>query len=274
MAVRKILAAAGVVAGLLGFAGGSHAAIVKTDIIMIVDESGSMGGVQANLRNNIGLFASILSGGGVDAQYGLVGYGNGSVVPRMLTDLTTAGGFATAASGLVASGGTEPAFTASAFALNALDNQTSLFSFRSDALKNIIIFTDEPSNGDTIARGAVNGSAVTFSTVDQLLTDNNALYNAVLSGTSTINSIGGLATAHSGQVFNLQLFNTTDQLQIETFVTDFANAKLQETLDFCRQNPNAPGCQGVRTVPAPGTLALLGLGFTGLGMLRRRKLLV
>ncbi|PKM21300.1 MAG: hypothetical protein CVV10_10080, partial [Gammaproteobacteria bacterium HGW-Gammaproteobacteria-14] len=42
----------------LGAASASHAAIL-TDIVMIVDESGSMGTVQANLRNNIGTFANI-----------------------------------------------------------------------------------------------------------------------------------------------------------------------------------------------------------------------
>jgi hypothetical protein len=268
MKLKKLFAATVMATAMIGFGSAAHAAI-KTDIIMIVDESGSMGTVQANLRDNIGLFASILSGGGLDAQYGLVGYGDSAVVPRMLTNLTTAANFATAAQGLRINGGTEPAFTASAFALNALDSQSPLFSFRNDAVKNLIIFTDEPSNGDTIARGAVGGSAVTFSIVDGLLTTNKALYNAVLSGTSTINSIGGLATGHSGAVFNLNAFNTNDQTVVEAFVRAFAQAKLQETLDFCDLNPNDPACQN--TVPEPGVLALLGLGLAGLGFLRRRK---
>ncbi len=248
-------------------------ALILTDIIFIVDESGSMGTVQTNLRNNIGLFASTLTGTGqVDAQYGLVGYGNSSVVPRMLTNLTSAASFATAAQGLLINGGTEPAYTASAFALNALDNQTSLFNFRTNAVKNIIIFTDEPSNGDTAARGTVGGSAVTFSIVDGLLSSNNALYNAALSGTSTINSIGGLATGNNGQVFNLSLFNTTNQTVITQFVTDFATAKLQETIDFCAANPNLPECQNTGgNVPEPGVMALLGIGLLGLGVMRRRK---
>ena len=56
MKLNKHLASTAVGLGaLFGAASQAEAAIV-TDVIMIVDESGSMGNVQTNLRNNIGLY--------------------------------------------------------------------------------------------------------------------------------------------------------------------------------------------------------------------------
>ena len=168
-------------AATIALASSANAAIVS-DIVFMVDESGSMGNVQANLRTNIGLFASILAAGGVDARFGLVGYGSSGVAPRMLVDLTSAADFATAAAGLLTNGGTEPGYSAIAFALNEIDGQTSLFNYRTGTLKNLIIFTDEPSNGDSCSKCLTGGNSTTLADADALLTDYNALFNAVLRG--------------------------------------------------------------------------------------------
>ena len=271
MKIQKCLASACmVVCGLLGVSNSSRAVIV-TDIIILVDESGSMGDVQTNIRNNIGLFASILSAGGIDAQYGLIGYGNSGTRPRLVTNLTTPAAFATAAQGLQINGGTEPGYSAIAFALNSIDAQLSLFSFRPNALKNIILFTDEPSNGDNCNGCLTGGNSTTQSDADALLTANQALFNAVLRTANAIASYDDLVNNHDGNIYDLTGLNTTNQTIVEAFVNDFAESKLQELVDFCTLNPQAPACQGGPSVPEPGTWGLLALGCVGLGLLRRRQ---
>ena len=254
---------------LLGASAPAQAAIA-TDIIMMVDESGSMSDVQTNLRNNIGAFAAILSAGGVDARYGLIGYGSSAVAPHMLSNFTTAAGFAAAALGLVVNGGTEPGYSATAFALNAIDAQASLFSYRPNALKNLIIFTDEPSNGDGCGGCLTGGNATTQADADALLTSNGALFNAVLRNANTIDSYDELYNAHSGHLYDLNGLNTNDQTVVSAFVNDFANSKLQEIVDYCTLNPTDPACSA-NNVPEPGTLSLFGLAALGIGLTQRRR---
>jgi hypothetical protein len=229
---------------------------VSADIVFVVDESGSMGTVQANIRNNIGAFATYMSNAGIDATYALVGYGNSNVRPRLLTDFTTAANFATAASGLMASGGTEPGYEAIMAALEGGPSALSL-TYRSGAVKNVIIVSDEESN---------NGLAgADYADVNALLTRESALLNGIIAGWALNTSSDGggtyplLIAAHGGTVFNLNTFNTTDQNVIDAFVLDFAARKIKEIQDF---EP---------TVPEPGTIALLGLGLAGLVVVRRRR---
>lgn len=252
--MRKVLGKflmVGVAAVAIGM-GSQAKAVVTADLVFVVDESGSMGNVQTNLRNNIGAFASILSAGGVDATYSLVGYGNGAVRPRLLTDSTTAAAFATAAAGLVASGGTEPGYEASMAALNGGPSGTLGITFRAGAVKNVVILTDEPTNGDLAGANAT--------TLDALLTSTGALYNGVLRGSSTINSYSTLIGNHGGTVFDLNAFNTTDQMVIDAFVQDFATRKLQEIIDQSNTVPE----------PITATLGLMGLGVLGAATRRRR----
>lgn len=266
MKLRKLLLST-TAAGMLAVAGSAQAAII-TDFIFVVDESGSMSDVQTNLRAQIGNFASVLSGGGVNALYGLVGYGNNSINPRRVTDLTTAANFATAAGGLVASGGWEPGYTATAFALNQLDNQSPQFTFRPDSIINIILMSDEPSNYDGYAGARVNNQVPSLAIVDDLLDAEGALFNAMLSGSNTIASYQPLADNHGGQVFDLSAFATLSGAALDDFVRRFAEAKLAEVQDYCDLNPNDPACQG-GAAPLPGTLSLLGLGLASLRLRRR-----
>lgn len=279
MFIKKCALAASLLASSLSFTTQVQAAPILTDIIMVVDESGSMGSEQVNLRTNIGLFASILSAGGVDARFGLVGYGDSSVVPRMLTDLTDVAGFTAAAAGLRTDGGTESGYAGMAFALNAIDGQTDLFSFRSNAVKNIIIFTDEDNDFINITGSQVGGNQARYSEIDAILSSNKALFNAVVSSGGACNILTGndltddcyvpLALAHGGGQFDLNLLGSNNVQVVQDFVTAFATTKLQETIDFCTANPNDPAC--VNRVPEPGVLGLLGLGVFAVGAAYRRR---
>lgn len=241
-------------------------AAILTDFVFIVDESGSMSSVQTNLRGQIGNFATVLSEGGVDARYGLVGYGDSNVVPRLVSDLTNPTDFATAALGLRDNGGTEPGYQATAFALNQIDSQTSTLSFRTNSIVNLILFTDEPSNGEGAGGQTIGGSTPSLTIVDNLILSDN-FFNAVLSGSTTTASYKPLADNHGGSVFDLDSFATLSGPDLEQFVEDFAKVKLAEIQDFCDLNPNDPACRG--SVPVPGTLLLIGLGLAGLSIRRR-----
>lgn len=269
MTIKKLIVKSAITAALCSSL--SVNAAIMTDIVMLVDESGSMGSAQANLRNNIGLFASILSAGGVDARYSLVGFGNSAVVPRLLTNFTDPTGFANAAQGLEISGGTEPGYAATAFALNAIDGQTTTLNYRPNALKNIIIFSDENNDTANQLGARVGGQAPTYTMINTLLKANTALFNAVVSSggacTGTENCYVPLALNNGGQQFNLTQLQSNNAQQVRDFVTAFANAKLKETLDFCEANPQAPQCQP-SGVSAPASLALVGFGLVAL--LRRR----
>lgn len=249
----------------------AHAAVIQTDIVFIVDETGSMSNVQANVRNNIGLFSSILAAGGVQARFALVGFGytGGTAADemRILSDFTDATGFATAAQNLQSYGGPEPGLAATAYTLGQVDGQTDFLSYNG-SLKNLIIISDTSSNGDY--EYPVGGATPTETMIDQLLTDANALYNGILSGGAVYSYDTPIAN-HGGTIFDLNTFNTTDQTIIEQFVTDFANVKLQEVIDFCTANPTAPECRPVET-SEPGMIGLFGLGLMGLGVaaIRRR----
>ena len=237
----------------------AQAGIVKTDIVMIVDESGSMSNVHSNLGNSIGLFASILQAGGLDAQFALVGYGFAGDNIRLLTDFVDATTFAGFTGDLYSIGSNEPAYDATAYALDGLTAESAGLSYRADAVKNLILFADEASNSDT---------EYDANSLDGLLQQSSALFNVVLGG--TFSDLLTLAANNGGHGFDLNELNTSDTNALTAFVTNFAQVKLQETLDYCVANPNDPACVGGGADPVP---APWGLGFMvmALAIMRVRR---
>jgi len=124
----------------------SAAAVPKGDIVFVLDESGSMGHENADVREEVSLIAAEASEQ-IDARFGLVGFGGGTPgvppnEPFTRTDFTTAAGLGAAVqhSGAFAGngGGNEIGLDATTYAM------TKLTGFREDAAACAVVVTDEP----------------------------------------------------------------------------------------------------------------------------------
>lgn len=140
------------------------------DIVVVVDESGSMGGEHAWIGGMIAnLNTNLVAAGVTDAKFALVGYGNGQAggnnLGRTLTNFTDVAGFQAADNGLVITGSFEDGYSGINYAFNSL-------SFRNGAALNVILVTDEDrDNGN---------AALTYATMLQAFTDKAALLNVVV----------------------------------------------------------------------------------------------
>lgn len=152
----------------------ANQAPLAADVIVVIDESGSMSGEQRWIGEMIPLLDNNLQqyGIGSEAQanmYGLVGFGSRSVVPRALEidgeKMGLVADFQAASDRLVTSGGTEDGWRGIDFALNE-------YPRRNGAAVNIILATDEDRDN--------TNSAITYESVRTLLDDNSALLNAVV----------------------------------------------------------------------------------------------
>ncbi len=147
---------------------------VAADVIVVIDESGSMSGEQRWLSDMVPLLETNLKQYGIGSeaqanQYGLVGYGSSSVVPRMLTmdgaPLGSAQQLAVASGRLVTSGGTEDGWRGIKYALDE-------YPRRNGAAVNIILATDEDRDNTL--------GSITYDTVRNKLSEQRALLNAVV----------------------------------------------------------------------------------------------
>jgi len=235
--VKKLMILVALLVFVLSFGyGQAQAALIPADIVMVFDESGSMAPDQAQVIANLGIFTSAMTAAGIDARYGLVGFG-GTTVPniRLVTDLTDAAGLSTALGALTAWGDNERGFEATTFAVNNI-------TWRTGSVPNIIVITDEDADG-------TEGGA------DAALTGINALWNGIVDINDTVGPAGDywtLANNHSGMLFDIMAFRADPS----GFMAYFAANKVKEIIEH---------------VPEPATLILLGSGLAGFAFTRRKR---
>ncbi len=255
MKLKKLISACALAASL-AVATSAHA-IIASDVVWVIDTSGSMGDDIAQVKARIGDFNTAMLNAGIDVNYGLVRFGGtASLIQNITTfsDFNRSGGpfQLLTANG----GGTEDGSAAIQVAMGA--------TFRNNVVRNIILITDE-NDDDAGNRAALTAALAATSASEFINVIRNPGDDDVTS--TSIGYYAQLATDNNGNYFNIVDFRNNG----DAFFTNFINTKVAEIQDFCAANPTAPECQGNNNnVPEPGTAALIGIAL--LGLAGRRKM--
>lgn len=181
--------------GVLVSSSAAFASSVNTisNVVFVVDESGSMGGEQAFLEDFVlDLDADLDAAGVTDRSYGVVGYGRSTAggAPRTIPSpatLQNAADTKMSLGSLVTSGGFEDGYEAIDFALDE-------FSFTPGAAVNFVLVTDE----DRDVRG---GSNLDFNSIFGALSSQNILLNAVVNNSFSSDMGSAIGIDDSGEAY-------------------------------------------------------------------------
>jgi hypothetical protein len=300
MKLKLSLIAAGVLAATSMVATTAQAAPAFADVIVLMDESGSMSGEQTWIKNQITtLDTGLVAEGLTPNQYGLIGFGasaagspdylrgfdvGGTGLPNTSTagSFGTAAQFQTAAGNLVASGGTEDGYAAI--------NLANTLAGRTGAARNYILVTDEDRDN--------TNSSFTYAGILSSMTGAGILLNAIVNQAFTCggaaalgvakdgaNTIGFVADGSGGytQCTGTVAFGSGSGSTKANYV-DLAlatggaawNLNLHRAGGLTADSFTAAFIEWkveeiTNQTPLPGTLALLGIGLVGLGAVRRKQ---
>jgi hypothetical protein len=268
----------------------AHSAVTKADVVVIMDESGSMSGEQSWIPGAMSLLDTGLIGAGLTDgnRFGLVGFGaSAAPAPARTRSFTVGGGqfgttaqFTTAAAGLQVTGSTEDGWAGITLA--------NTYSFAAGAARNYILVTDEDRDNAL--------TTLTYAGILASMTSTNTLLNAVVNGTfqcgdrsaalgmigttgykvgaggtfstcsgaSFVSGFGAtgpnyvdLAIATGGGAWNLNILRLGGN-NAASFTNAFVSGKVQEIVI-------TPG------IPEPETYALMLAGLGALAVAARRR---